>query len=157
MNVVILTIYWVLYILTGIITQHFFPGIDALLPGFLIALQSGNKVAVGWLFIVFVLIQEGCGNLYFGTSILWYGGHILLYQICSRLVVPTGFGGVLLFAALSGLYGICVMAFMLAIENIHVTFSVIMWECLLQTLFIPLLWLAFSGLRYRMVKYARVD
>lgn len=158
MQAVALVFYWVGYIIVAIIIQQTFPGVDALLPGFLIALQSEDKPTILWLFLVFALIQEGCGNLRVGTSILWYGGHIVLYKICERFVVPTGLSGVVLFALMSGVYGLGVMGFMMAIENISVEYSLVLRECLTQTVLIPVIWLAFGGLRRRMVKkYAAVD
>lgn len=158
MQTISLVFYWIAYILVGVSIQKIFPGVDALLPGFLIALQSNNKPVVFWLFVVFTLIQEGAGNLHFGASILWYGGHIVLYKVCERLVVPTGLAGALLFAVMSGVYGLFVIGFMVGIENISIEYVTALRECLIQTLFIPILWLFFSGLRHRMVKqYVAVD
>ncbi len=158
MQTVALIFHWIGYIVIAIIIQQFFPGVDALLPGFLIALQSEDKPTIFWLFLVFALVQEGCGSLKVGTSILWYGGHIILYKVCERFVVPTGLGGVLLFAVLSGIYGLFVIGFMVAIQDIRVVYPVALKECLTQTLLIPLIWLAFGSLRRRMVKkYATVD
>lgn len=158
MQTIALVLHWMSYIIVAVIIQQFFPGVDALLPGFLIALQSEDKPTIFWLFLVFALIQEGSGCLKVGTSLLWYGGHIVLYKVCERIVVPTGLGGVLLFAVLSGVYGLFVIGFMVAIQDISVIYATALKECLTQTLLIPLIWLAFGGLRRRMVKrYAAVD
>lgn len=154
MNKIVLALYWAVYIVAGIIIQQQVPGTDALVPGFLIALQSGRKKILFWLFILFVLIQEGGGSLHFGSSLLWYGGQIAIYYIASYFVSTNSFFATLMLAGLFSAYGALVKIFICAIQDIPVNYQYLLETSLIQAAIIPIIWLLAFGLRKRMFIHA---
>lgn len=137
-------LWWALYIAGALIVQQNIPGVDALVPGFLLSLQERRHWQTFWLFILFVLIQEGAGSLSFGSSLLWYSGQIVLYRLSQRLFVADNILFVLMIAVSLGAYHGALVWFMSAVQKVPVEYAVILQESILQAVIIPVIW----GLAY---------
>jgi len=59
------------------------PGTDFFTPGLVVLVQFGFFNAAFWLGCFWLLLQEGTGNLAFGTIILYYAGLAMLYSLAS--------------------------------------------------------------------------
>ena len=147
---VLLIIGWAVYIAAALVVQQHLPGVDALAAGLLIALQSGNRRAALWLFIVFCLIQEGTGSLNFGSSVLWYGGQIAFYGVGSRFFAATNFFSVILFSCLFAVWLGTVQWLMSALQDYGRDYQQLVQTCLTQAAVTPVMWLCASWLRNRM-------
>lgn len=74
-------VFWLCFTVLGVWGQFAFPGTDFLAAGLLLSLQeerwpSSLFWGAGW-----VLLQEGMGNLAFGTVFLLYTAFVLAYQL----------------------------------------------------------------------------
>jgi hypothetical protein len=133
-------LWWSGYIVIALFLQQQFPGLDALTPGFLLALQERKIAQIIWLFLLFALIQEGAGSLHFGMAMLWYGGQILIFRLTSRLFVADNFLFVTILAAsLGGYYGL-LLWFMCVLQDIPLAYGPLLRASFFQSLAIPLLW-----------------
>jgi hypothetical protein len=133
-------VWWFTYIVGALVLQQQIPGVDALTPGFLLALQEKNPWRTFWLFLVFVLIQEGCGSLHFGSAILWYGGQAAFFRIGERFFVSDNFLFVFMLSLVLGVYHVLLVMFMCAVQGLPVEYVALLRESILQALLIPLVW-----------------
>ena len=139
-----LFLWWCLYVLCAMVLQQQVPGLDALAPGFLLALQQGKPWQTAWLFLVFCIIQEGAGSLMFGTAMLWYGGTILLFHLSSRLFVADNLLFVIMLSASMGLYHIFLTWLMCSVQDIAISYMELARQGIQHSVTIPLIW----GLAY---------
>ena len=153
MKTAVLVFCWAIYVACAIIIQQHVHGVDALMPGLLIALQSKKRSLVLFLFILFCLIHEGSGSLRFGSSMLWYGGVIVIYFVASRIVLETSVASILLFSVLSAGYMGGVQLFAQAIQDYRVDLQAIITQCIAQAVLVPVLWFLAAPLRRRMVAH----
>jgi hypothetical protein len=136
--------WWCLYTAGAVIVQQAVPGVDALMPGFLLALYENGHRQTLLLFGVFTLIQEGAGSLGFGTAVLGYGGAALLFHMSHGFFVEDNIVFISMLSACLGLYHGLLIWLMCAVQTIPVDFELLLRESLIQTLVIPLIW----GLAY---------
>lgn len=132
--------WWAAYILVALILQQQFPGVDALAPGFLLSLQEKKRWQTFWLFLLFVLIQEGTGSLGFGSAPLWYGGQIVLFRLTERLFVAGNPLFVLMLSASLGAFHCLLTWFMCIVQKLPVEYLLLGQESLRQALIIPVIW-----------------
>ena len=134
-------IWWAGYLVVAIWLQRFIPGLDALIPGFLVCLQERNRQQTATILLISVIIQEGAGTLPFGLSLLWHGVVVALYYIGIRLFISSGSAFTLLLSfslALSRALFMLVMDFLQPLPMDLWTLSRVV---ALQLLFTPLLWI----------------
>ena len=73
--------WWVAYACIAIVLQSRAPGLDFLLPGFILAIQERNGAQFLWVAVFFLLLQEGMGNMAFGGTLLWYALAVFLFRL----------------------------------------------------------------------------
>ncbi|MDR2161191.1 MAG: hypothetical protein LBO77_03515 [Desulfovibrio sp.] len=133
-------LWWTGYVIAGLLLQRQFPGLDALAPGFLLALQERKTIQTLWLFLLFTLIQEGTGSLHFGMGMIWYGGQMVLFRLGSRLFVADNIIFVVLFSASLGVcYGV-LFWLICALHDIPSDYAELFRLSLLQAAAIPIVW-----------------
>ncbi|MDL2279660.1 hypothetical protein LJC15_03225 [Desulfovibrio sp. OttesenSCG-928-G11] len=138
-------LWWAMYIAGALMVQQSVPGVDALTPGFLLSLQERRHKQTFWLFVLFVLIQEGTGSLNFGSALLWYGGQVALFYASLRFFVADSLLFVLMLAGSLGIYHGFIAWFMGAVQMVPLDFFAVLRESLIQAAIIPLIW----GLAFR--------
>ncbi|MDR1945925.1 MAG: hypothetical protein LBQ51_01995 [Desulfovibrio sp.] len=136
--------WWIMYTAGAVVVQQAVPGVDALMPGFLLALQEKRPRQILVLFIAFTLIQEGAGSLNFGTAVLGYGGAVLFFRMSHGFFVEDNIVFVVMLSACLGLYHGLLTWLMCAVQTVPVDFEQLVRESVIQTLIIPLIW----GLAY---------
>ncbi len=133
-------LWWFGYLIVGLWLQLKLPGLDALLPGFLVALQEKRWQQTTWFLLVCLLIQEGTGTLSFGSSVLWYGGVILLFHIGVWFFVTNSlFFIVLLSGGIGVLYAVLQYA-LGSLQNMTLPLERIIEQAFAQAMLIPPLW-----------------
>ena len=147
-------LWWGGYIVVALFLQQQFPGLDALTPGFLLALQERKTVQTLWLFLLFVLVQEGAGNLHFGMGMLWYGGQILIFRLSSRLFVADNILFVTILSASLGGYCAVLLWFMCVLQDVPLDYALLLRESLFQALAIPFIWSLTWAFRLRAAPHA---
>ena len=140
MNTLLRFLWWAAYIVAALILQQQIPGVDALAPGFLIALQDGKKWQSFWLFLLFVLIQEGAGSLGFGSALLWYGGQVALFRMTARLFMADNILFAVMLSTSLGAYRCLINWFMCMVQKVPVEYMPLVQESLLQAVCILVLW-----------------
>jgi len=133
-------LWWAAYIAGALIVQQSIPGIDALVPGFLLALQEKKTWQSAWLFCIFVLIQEGTGSLTFGSAALWYGGQVWLFHVSQRFFVADSIPFVFMLSAILGAYHFLLTWLMCSVQTLPLNFALLARESILQAAIIPLIW-----------------
>lgn len=132
--------WWVTFFILSILVQRALPGIDMFVIGLLISLQERNPLQILWVLVTIVFIQEGCGTLDFGVSILWYSCVIGLYVIGCWLFETKNLLFVFLLSMGIGLTKFFVITLMSHLQNLPDNSSLLADECILQSLFIPFSW-----------------
>lgn len=140
MKYILRLLWWGAYIIGALIVQQSIPGVDALMPGFLLALQEKNFRQSAWLFLLFVLIQEGSGNITFGGAILWYMGQVFFFRRCQRLLSSDNILFVFMLALILGAYHGALRWFMCAVQNVPVDYTNLVRESMIQVIIIPVIW-----------------
>lgn len=140
MKTPVLILWWAIYIVGALIVQQNLPGVDALVPGFLLSLQERKNWQSFWLFCAFVLIQEGAGSLTFGSAVLWYGGQICLFRLSQRFFMAENVIFVLILSAGLGAYHFFLTWLMCAVANLPLEYSLLIRESVIQAAVIPAIW-----------------
>lgn len=146
-------IWWILYIICAIILQGHVSGLDALVPGFLIALHENKFWQTLWLFILFVLIQEGASSIHFGSAVLWYGGQIVLFRSGQRLFVADNLLFIIFLSVCLGGYHYLLIRLMGELQGIPIDPIGLLHESIIQTVSIPVLWVIAQATRPREKKF----
>lgn len=132
--------WWSIFFIISILLQRTLPGIDFLVIGLLISLQERNPLQILWILLTIVIIQEGCGTLDFGVSILWYSCVIGLYFIGCWLFETKNLLFVFLLSICIGLTKFFIIILMSHLQNLPDNFSLLIDECILQSILIPFIW-----------------
>jgi len=146
-------IWWIAYTAVGIYLQCIIEGVDFLLPGLLIALQENNKTQLCWLVVIYIFIQEGLGSLDFGGMALWY---ISILSIASYIYKIFHYRMILylpvisLFASISHYF---IIMYLCLLQNIALNTSLLIQDCIMQALILPIMWIITLLLRRKAIKY----
>lgn len=81
-------LWWIVYFIVAIWAQEISGGFDFLSPGLLVCLQIGQWWSLVWMTWLIIFIQEGMGDLVFGSSLLFYAGMYLAYLLSRWLLEP---------------------------------------------------------------------
>lgn len=147
--------WWMLYAFVGIAMQAAFPGLDFLLPGFILLLQERRLFQTLLVGTLFLLAQEGMGSMAFGGTLLWYGFTAIAFHIACGLFQGGSFLFVfLLGGVLSAAHGV-IFGMLASLQDIPWEAASLLDECLLQAMLTPCVWWAASSLRKGVTHEAR--
>ncbi|MFP4212497.1 MAG: hypothetical protein ACLFRL_00145 [Desulfohalobiaceae bacterium] len=149
-------LFWILYTVAAVWLQSLFPGPDLFAPALLLLLQEQKLSRLSWLLPLWILIQEGSGSLYFGTSLLWYSGLILLFYYTENLLDTRGFLFIFLISTFAGLWQYLCLYLLSSLQELEVSRQLLLEQSLQTVLALPLLWLILLGLKNRLLKGAHV-
>ena len=134
-------LFWTVFTVLGVLGQALLPGVDLLAAGLIVSLQEDRRSVSAWLFMVFVLLQEGQGSLPFGQSLLWYVLVALLFLLGRWMFEARNVFFVLLVGLLLGLAHFCLVYVMAALQDLAVYLPRLWRESALQAGVLPLQWL----------------
>ena len=143
--------WWLCYAFIGVALQALLPGLDFLLPGFILALQERNFPQVLAVGAFFVLLQEGMGSMAFGGTLLWYALAAIVFHVGCGLLQGTGFLFVTLFGILLSCAHYFIFAMLAALQDIPWNPRLLLDECLFQALFTPWVWWVAAALRRKVI------
>lgn len=132
--------WWLLYTFVGVWAQHFFPGMDFLAPGLLVSLQEERRGTIIWLTVCWILLQEGMGSLFFGSTLLWYGCLILAFHLGRGLFSSTSVTLMCLLGAFLGALHFLFTLMIMRLEVMAFPFERVLFEAVLQAALTPILW-----------------
>ena len=145
--------WWLVYICLAVIFQALFPGLDFMLPGFILAIQEREPVQLGWVALVFILLQEGMGNMGFGGSLLWYSLAVVFFFLGYSLFEVESFLFIFLLSGCLAFLHFVVFSLMASLQDTPFSGNALMEEAVVQALITPFIWL---GLRFtrKLVRHA---
>ena len=132
--------WWVAYACIAIVLQSRAPGLDFMLPGFILAIQERNGAQFLWVAVFFLLLQEGMGNMAFGGTLLWYALAVFLFRLGHNLFEAESFLFIFLLSGCLGVTHYLVFSIMAGLQGIPVHPQTLMDESVFQALFTPFLW-----------------
>ena len=142
-------LWWTVFLVAGIWLERFIPGLDFLIPGFIVSLQEERLAQSIWLGLVLLLIQDGAGSLAFGAGIPWYGGAALLYYGGRWLFEPRNVLFMVLLGWCLGVGHFFLVDTLATLQEFEISSQNLVKESAVQALSFPLLWGLVSNLRLR--------
>jgi len=98
-------LWWAGYLVVAVWAQELSGGLDFLSPGLLLCMQTGQWWTAAWMTVLWVLVQEGIGNLLFGVVILFYAGMFAFFLLTRWLLEPENPLFILFFSLVLALWG----------------------------------------------------
>ena len=139
--------WWLLYAFAAISLQAAMPGVDFLLPGFIIALQERRIFQSLLVGTAFMLAQEGMGSMAFGGTLLWYAVTAIAYYASCSLFQGHSFLFIFLLACLLAGVHYIVFGLLASLQDIPWEPALLLEECFLQAVLTPFIWLIAASLR----------
>ncbi len=140
-------LWWVAFLVLGIVCQLYVPGLDALLTAVLLVTQERDYKTMVWLLPTIVLLQEGMGSLHFGSSVFTILAVIALYKLASAIPVAarTFFHLLVILGCgfLRGFFG----WFFATLQNAPVDMELIVHDGLVETVYVLVSWPVLTALR----------
>lgn len=145
--------WWVAYAFMAVVLQVAFPGLDFLLPGFILAIQERDPVQLIWVTGFFLLLQEGMGSMAFGGTLLWYTLAVALFVLGHSLFEVESFLFIFLLSGCLGATHYIVFSLMTNLQDIPFNANTLMEESVFQALLTPFVW-RLARFTRRLGKYA---
>ena len=139
--------WWLIYAFAAISMQAALPGLDFLLPGFILALQERRLFQTLLIGTGFMMAQEGMGSMAFGGTLLWYALAAVAYYAACSLFQGRSFLFVLLLSVLLSCVRGVIFIFLSRLQDIPWEASLLLDECFLQAVLTPFIWLIAVSLR----------
>ncbi len=140
-------LWWFMSSAAAVVMQAVFPGLDFMLPLFLLAVQEKKLIQTCCAGVWFILLQEGMGCLAFGGTAALYALTVILFFSGSRLFQ----GRNLLFVVLLGIvlawthYALYVL--LCRLQDFPYDPDVLAAECIGQMFVTPFVWWGAGSLR----------
>lgn len=133
-------VWWLLFVICGIWLQELIPGADFLAAGVLICLQKERWLPAFWLTLCFILIQEGSGNLAFGSSLLMYAGLAAAFFLGRILLEPLNPVFIILFSLFLGAWHSGVLFVLVGLQSLTLPTHEIIRHGVVMAIGLPLFW-----------------
>jgi len=140
-------VWWLLYAFAAIAVQAVLPGVDFLLPGFIVALQERRLFQIAFVGTAFLLMQEGMGSMAFGGILLWYAVASVLYWIACSLFQGGSFLFIFLLSCILSGVRYVLFGTLASLQNIPWEPASLLDECFFQAVLTPCIWWAATSLR----------
>lgn len=138
-------LFWLIYTVAGVWVQRILPGVDVFAPALVVCLQERRVTQFAWLLPLWIVLQEGMGNLPFGNMILWYAGMLIFFVLGRWLFESRNIIFVFIIGILMGVWHFVLTQLMAELQNLEVVESQLFLESIHQAVVFPLVWaLAFS-------------
>jgi hypothetical protein len=144
-------LWWVFCSAGSVILQSCFPGLDFMLPFFLLAIQERKLIQTICTGIWFVLLQEGMGSFAFGGTAVLYSFAVILFFSGSRLFQGKNFLYVVFLGIVLAWVHYALYAMLCSLQNFPFRHELLTAECVCQMFVTPFVWWIANSLR-RMVK-----
>ncbi len=138
---------WLAFLCCAIIVQTYVPGLDALIVGIILVTQERDYKTMVWLLPATILLQEGMGSQYFGASILYVICFFFLYRISRALALASRAAFVILVSLGMGALRVFLGWFFATLQNTPYTMTGIVYDGLLEAVYILIAWVLLSRLR----------
>ncbi|WP_461209660.1 hypothetical protein [Desulfocurvus sp. DL9XJH121] len=137
--------FWLIYTIAGVWAQMVLPGVDFFAPAVVVCLQERRLRQLCWLLPLWIMIQEGAGNIPFGSMILWYAGLSAVFVIGRWLFESRNVVFVLIIGMVMGGWRFVLVQLMAGLQGLEVGEHALFVESVQQAVLFPLIWaLAFN-------------
>lgn len=126
-----LRFFWLLFFVSAVWLQLFFPEMDFFAPGILLCLQRERLRNVCILVFLAILIQEGTGPLVFGSGVLRYGGLMGLFFLGRVLFESQSPIFIVLLSLIFTFLHIIILQTMAGLQSLDISGQQFLWESLL--------------------------
>lgn len=133
--------WWATYTVVGVWAQKVVPGVDFLAPGIVLSMQEEVGHRTLWLCVIWVLLQEGMGNLPFGYGIAWYGLLVVFYVVGRWLFERRSILFMCLLGLGLGMLHVLVTFSLLRLADMVVNLETTITEGVLQAVLFPVVWI----------------
>lgn len=133
-------LWWVAYFAAALWAQDLSGGFDFLSPGLLVCLQTGQWWSLIWMTWLVIFVQEGMGDLVFGSSLLFYAGMYLAFLFSRWLLEPRNPFFILFFSLLLSVWHWLVLSGAVRFQEIPVRMPAPWTWVLPQWLFYGVFW-----------------
>ncbi|THB62693.1 MAG: hypothetical protein D6E12_18795 [Desulfovibrio sp.] len=140
-------VWWVVFSAFGVMAQAALPGVDFLVPGLVVSLQEERWNQSLWLALAFTLIQEGSGNLQFGSGLVWYGAVMCLFFVGRWLLEAKSITFIIVLGAGLGLWHYLLVKWTAFLQELVISDPLLIRESCIMAVMFPLLWMFVSWLR----------
>lgn len=149
-------VWWLLYTIAGVWLQSWIPGVDVFAPAVMVCLQEERRREALWGIVCWTVLQEGAGNMPFGSMILWYIALVLVVTVSrslfdSRNIVFILCSGIML----GGLHYFMTLG-MSALQGLSVDTHRVLLESAAQPVVFVLVWWITYTLYTRLVHHETV-
>lgn len=145
--------WWVAFTFAAVWAQHFLPGVDFLMPGLLVSLQEERPSSTAWLVVVWIMLQEGMGTLFFGSTLLVYGLILLGFLIGRTVFDSRSVTLMCLLGLLAGAAHFLITLLVMGLEDMVFPAERVFFESALQAVLLPALWFVAHQLFPEGMKY----
>ncbi len=131
---------WCVITVVGVLFQYYFTGIDLYLPALIVFFQKryyikGTLMALSW-----IIIQEGCSSLPFGSFLMWYMGTIFFYFWVKEFLSEYSLIFVFILSCISsGIYYISVLT-IADLSNIDINLDLAVVNSIKCLFLFPVFW-----------------
>jgi len=144
--------WWIACSVAAVLLQACFPGLDFMLPLFLLAVQEKKLIQTCCVGVWFVLLQEGMGTLAFGGTALLYAFTAILFFAGCRLFQGKNFLFIVLLGIILAWTHYLLFSMLCSLQNFPFRPDLLTAECACQMFVTPFVWWCARSLR-RKVKH----
>jgi len=144
--------WWAGFTICGIWAQRFVPGVDFLAAGLIISMQEQGRARTLALTVIWILLQEGMGNLPFGYGLAWYGSLAIFYAIGRWLFEARSILFMCLLGAGLGAFHPVLASGLAQLAKMTVPFDAMVIEGVIQAVTFPVIWLLANTLYPRRLR-----
>jgi len=143
--------WWSLVTAVGGLFQHYLGGIDFYLPALVLCFQKKRYFLALFLGNIWILIQEGSGDIPFGGIALWYISVTFFYFWLKQFLAANNLIFVSILSFFSSILYYISILIITSLEDIVVNKNLILSYCIKQVFIFPILWLMYTILYQRYV------
>lgn len=133
-------LWWFTFSCIAITLQAFMPGVDFLIPGFIVLLQERSIKQFLVVTSIFLILQEGMGTMAFGSVLLWYFTAVALFIIGKWLFEVESLAFILLLSIALSITRYAILLLFANLQDIYVNEARLFDYSVYQALLMPFLW-----------------
>jgi hypothetical protein len=139
-----LVLWWIVFTAGCVWIHDMIPGIDCFGPALLVLVHQHRYREAVWLTPIWIVINEGAGDLAFGLSVLWFGGLILIFQVLCLYLTSSNLIFLISLSLLAGIWHSSVIQLMSTLQEVAIPVDRILLQGIETALLFPLLWAAMT-------------
>lgn len=133
-------LWWISFTCIAIALQSLVPGVDFLIPGFIVLLQERSLKQFLWVTGIFLILQEGMGTMAFGSVLLWYFSAVALFILGKWLFEVESLAFILLLSVALSVTRYAILVLFANLQDLYLNEARLFDYSVYQALLMPFLW-----------------